>query len=344
MSIPRRITYTPQQMDAFWEELNRQADAVYHAERTFRMGPMSIRIIFHHPALEAYALTQLKLALIPDAEVPDLELHCMISDMLWQVCDAHERYQKARILCEGKPTVFNLDYHTDCFYGNDGTRCYVGWKYLMEDIPRQLGHFLYKQFAAILRQRDYHMLHGGCVGVDGTGVLLCGVGGSGKSTLAAACVLNGMDYVAEDYLLLHRQGDEFRAWPTYSTMNLSEFMLEKMPEFAQSDLGYRGWKGKHFVDLSPWKDQFRPGLEVTAIILPCITQREEPVLYEIPATRPMAQLISSTVRQTSNLMDDARILELSQLLKGLPTWQLELCPDVHKNAAALRSWITSRKK
>ena len=173
---------------------------------------------------------------------------------------------------------------------------------------------------------------------------MIGKNGSGKSTLAAACLLSGMDYVAEDYLFLHRQGEEYLAWPTYSTMNLSDFMLEQMPQYAAHDLGYRGWKGKHFVDLSHWKDQFCPGMKVTAAVLPCITQREEPILYEIAPTRPMAQLISSTVRQTSNLMDDKRILELSQLLKDLPTWQMELCPDVYKNAAALRSWIASRKK
>ncbi len=344
MSLPRRITYTPEQMKDFWKTLNAQQDAVYHSEQTIRMGSMVIRLVFHHPALETYGMSQLKLAQIPPAEKPDLVLHCMISDMLWVACDAPIKYQKARILCQGKPVVFNLDYQTDCFYGNDGTHCYVGWKTLEEDIPRQLGHFLYKQFSAILRQQDCHMLHGGCVGVDGTGVLLCGVGGSGKSTLAAACLLNGMDYVAEDYLFLTRKDGEYQAFPTYSTMNLSDFMLENMPEYAEHDLGYRGWKGKHFVDLSHWKEQFCPGMKVTAMVLPCITDREEPILYEIPPTRPMAQLISSTVRQTSNLMDDARILELSQLLQGMPTWQMELCPDVRKNAAVLRSWIADRNK
>lgn len=344
MSLPRRITYTPAQMQAFWETLNSQADAVYHAEQTIRMGPMAIKLIFHHPALEEYGMSQLKLAQIPPVEKPDLVLHCMISDLLWQVCDAPIKYQKARILCQGKPMVFNLDYQTDCFYGNDGVQCYVGWKTLEADLPRQLGHFLYKQFAGILRQRNFHMLHGGCVGVDGTGVLLCGVGGSGKSTLAAACLLSGMDYVAEDYLLLNRQGDEFKAWPTYSTMNLSDFMLENMPEYAQYDLGYRGWKGKHFVDLSAWEQQFCPGMKVTAMVLPQITQRDTPIIYEISPTRPMAQLISSTVRQTSNLMNDALILELSNLLNGMPTWQMELCPDIRKNAAVLRSWIADRNK
>lgn len=344
MSLTRRIKYTPEQMTNFWRELNEQADVVYHAERTICMGNMTIRLVYHHPRLEEYGMSQLKLAETVPVDKPDLILHCMISDLLWKVCDAPEKYQKARIECQGKCTVFNLDYNTDCFYGNDGVRCYVGWKTLQEDIPRQLGHFLYRQFAAIFRQRDLHMLHGGCVGVDGTGVLLCGIGGSGKSTLAAACLLNGMDYVAEDYLLLNRTEDGFRAWPTYSTMNLSEFMLGAMPEYAAHDLGYLGWKGKHFVDLSHWEAQFCPGMRVTAAVLPRITQREEPVLYEIPPSQPMAQLISSTVRQTSHLMDDVRIRELSQLLLGLPTWQMELCPDVHKNAIALRAWIADQNK
>lgn len=344
MNLPRRITYTPEQMETFWQELNAQADALYHAERTIHMGNITIRLVFHHPALETYGMSQLKLAEIEAVEKPDLILHCLISDLLWKACDATGKFQKARILCQGKCRVFNPDYNSESFYGNDGTQCYVGWKTLQEDIPRQFGHFLYRQFAAIFRQQNLHMLHGGCVGVDGTGVLLCGIGGSGKSTLAAACLLSGMDYVAEDYLLLNRTEEGFRAWPTYSTMNLSEFMLETMPEYAPYDLGYRGWKGKHFVDLSHWEGQFCPGMRVTAAVLPKITQREEPILYKIPPSQPMAQLISSTVRQTSQLIDDERIRELSRLLMGLPTWQMELCPDVRKNAAVLRAWIAERNK
>ncbi|WP_266183163.1 serine kinase [Dyella humicola] len=41
-------------------------------------------------------------------------------------------------------------------------------------------------------------LHGACVGQHGRGVLLLGASGSGKSTLALHCLLQGLDFLAED--------------------------------------------------------------------------------------------------------------------------------------------------
>ena len=41
-------------------------------------------------------------------------------------------------------------------------------------------------------------LHGACVGAQGRGILLLGASGSGKSTLALHCLLQGLDFLAED--------------------------------------------------------------------------------------------------------------------------------------------------
>ena len=49
-------------------------------------------------------------------------------------------------------------------------------------------------------------LHGACVGSEGRGVLLLGPSGSGKSTLALLCLLEGMDFLAEDSVLVRPRG------------------------------------------------------------------------------------------------------------------------------------------
>ncbi len=41
-------------------------------------------------------------------------------------------------------------------------------------------------------------LHGACVGWQGRGVLILGASGSGKSTLALSCLLQGLEFLAED--------------------------------------------------------------------------------------------------------------------------------------------------
>lgn len=45
-------------------------------------------------------------------------------------------------------------------------------------------------------------LHAGCVGRDGQGVLLMGPSGSGKSTVVLHCLLGGLDFLAEDSVLV----------------------------------------------------------------------------------------------------------------------------------------------
>jgi hypothetical protein len=49
-------------------------------------------------------------------------------------------------------------------------------------------------------------LHGACVGRRGAGALLLGSSGAGKSTLALQCLLQGMDFLAEDSVLVKARG------------------------------------------------------------------------------------------------------------------------------------------
>jgi hypothetical protein len=49
-------------------------------------------------------------------------------------------------------------------------------------------------------------LHAACVGSAGHGILLLGASGAGKSTLSLHCVLQGLDFLAEDSVLVKADG------------------------------------------------------------------------------------------------------------------------------------------
>ena len=66
------------------------------------------------------------------------------------------------------------------------------------------------------QRRKMLMVHSASVGLNGKGVLISAPSGKGKSTLALACLLKGMDYVADDYLLLYEEGSP-TARPVYPT-------------------------------------------------------------------------------------------------------------------------------
>jgi hypothetical protein len=57
-------------------------------------------------------------------------------------------------------------------------------------------------FTLAARAQGLMPLHGACVGHDGRGLLLFGDSGAGKSTASLHCLLRGMEFVAEDSVLV----------------------------------------------------------------------------------------------------------------------------------------------
>lgn len=60
-------------------------------------------------------------------------------------------------------------------------------------------------FTLASRAQGLAPLHAGCVGLQGNGILLIGESGAGKSTLALQCLLQGMDFLAEDAVFVAPQ-------------------------------------------------------------------------------------------------------------------------------------------
>jgi hypothetical protein len=79
------------------------------------------------------------------------------------------------------------------------------------DLLRHAYHVRYEllEFAVyVLAARALRLvpLHAACVGRGGEGILLLGPSGSGKSTLVLQCLLEGLDFLAEDSVLVRPQG------------------------------------------------------------------------------------------------------------------------------------------
>jgi hypothetical protein len=79
------------------------------------------------------------------------------------------------------------------------------------DLLRYAYHIRYEllEFAVyVLAARVQRLvpLHAACVGRAGRGILLVGPSGAGKSTLVLHCLLDGLDFLAEDSVLVKPQG------------------------------------------------------------------------------------------------------------------------------------------
>ena len=75
------------------------------------------------------------------------------------------------------------------------------------------------------------LVHAAAVGCGGRGVLIPGRGGSGKSSTSLACLLAGMDFVADDYLVLALDPEPL-AYRLYSTAKLDPASLILYPDLA----------------------------------------------------------------------------------------------------------------
>ena len=72
------------------------------------------------------------------------------------------------------------------------------------------------------------MVHGDIVGLNDNGVLFCARGQRGKSTLVVLSMIDGFEYVSDDYLTLEKENDKLYAHPIYSIITLSPRMYNEL--------------------------------------------------------------------------------------------------------------------
>lgn len=185
------------------------------------------------------------------------------------------------------------------------------------------------------QSRDLLILHAAAVGIDGHGVLLVGHGGAGKSTLACACLVEGFDFVSDDYCLLNATGSRI-VFPVYTDVFLNPDSLEKLPMFKPFEiLPMQSEKPSFTIGES----RIKSSLSVEAIILPQITDNLEPVIKPDETSKALGQVVFSTVKQLGRFHETEFVRKLSQRLLGMPVYRFSLTKDLQKNCIYFKKWI-----
>ena len=204
----------------------------------------------------------------------------------------------------------------------------------------------------LMAARGRLMTHAGAVGRDGRGVLLVGRGGSGKSTLALSCALAGMEIVADDYVLL--EPGALVAHAMQSTAKLTEDSAGRLgiPASAIDAAGFEPTlegPAKALVripDLAPGRTQAtaggprhrRPGGEyVSTRVYRRMGDRlgdAEPAVRPISAAEALRAVAPSTIVQ-AGFGGGGSLATLADLVRRVPGYALDLCPDPAANAAAV---------
>lgn len=232
---------------------------------------------------------------------------------------------------------------------------YVTKSYRPEDWINEGHVFVQMLFRILNSEPTTCLVHGACVGVDGHGILMCARGNMGKSTLAVTSMLNGMEYVSEDYLILSKVDaeGELRASPIYSIITLSPRMYNALYEKMDKArfVGISHFKGKYVFDMSAYSDRLRRDYPIRACVFPEINPAATtPVVEQISGSdksRAITQIAHSTIFQmwSRGLIreqhDAQTILKIIGMVRDMPFYRITLTTDLGANSECLRGLVSS---
>jgi hypothetical protein len=207
------------------------------------------------------------------------------------------------------------------------------------------GHIFVQTFNKILKSPTTGLAHGAAVALNGRGALFCARGQRGKSTLAVRAMLDGFDYVSDDYLTLGREDGGLYAWPIYSIITLSPVMYGDL--YGALDAKFvsnNARKDKYVFNIAKYHDRFVGRCPIHLCMIPQIVPGPEPGVAACSRAgkgRAVTQLVHSTIAQTGDRHDIATIKKLVDFVRELPFYQINLCRDIEKNLRCLRDFLTS---
>jgi hypothetical protein len=182
------------------------------------------------------------------------------------------------------------------------------------------------------------LIHAAAVGSQDGAVLITGKGGVGKSTTSLSCVLDGMQYVADDYLVVTLDPTP-RAHSLYNTAKLNPDQAARLPELAtisqQTPPGE-----KTVMHLFPTRaGQVVTSLPLRALLTPSFADSDTTCF--VPASR--AVLEGATAFTTMSQLPHSgqhTVDFIARLVDRLPGLEMQLGSDLPGVPRAIRDLLS----
>lgn len=182
-----------------------------------------------------------------------------------------------------------------------------------------------------LETTDYLVLHAGCVARDGYGIVLSAPMEAGKSTLVTALVLDGFDYLSDEFAAVSLDGRQLRPYPCPITLDWGSFRL--FPELAPHlPSEFRDPARWHLRASGVRSGSYSKAVNIGAVVLPQYRARAR---CQFVRLEPKAALVR-LIEQRLNLGDRGSFAFhlLSALVRNTPAFSLEFA-DLDEACAAL---------
>ncbi|MBL6750790.1 MAG: hypothetical protein ISP90_09730 [Nevskia sp.] len=200
-------------------------------------------------------------------------------------------------------------------------------------------------FRPLLHEWLYHCgllpVHGGAIGLEGSGVFLAGAGGRGKSNVALGCLAAGLSYVSDDFCVLS-DSPQWRAHSLYSTGKLGSGDLVRHPglvPLVSNPHALAHEKALFFLH-EAFAGQFAHHLRLKAIVLPQVVGEGRSDIVPASAAEAQRAVAMSTVRM-SGWHGVSTFSQVARFVRALPCFTLRIGADF-ENIPALIGDLLSR--
>jgi hypothetical protein len=189
----------------------------------------------------------------------------------------------------------------------------------------------------LVEERGLGLVHAGAVGVGDAGVLLAGRSGNGKTTMALAAILAGLDFTADDYVIVTMHPEPV-AHSVHVTAKVHDATIRLLPDLDRAVVHRADPPEKSIVDprlLSAGR--IRPAMKVGAIVLP----RVEPgpaTLTPVSGGQGLLALAPSTLLQLPTR--EGAFEGMGLLARTVPTYTLSVGDDPRASAELLRNLVS----
>ena len=231
------------------------------------------------------------------------------------------------------------------FYDKNTNTYYYGVENLEPEEFIKQGHIFIQIFNKILRDENSNLVHGAVAGMNNNGILFCARGQRGKSTLTVLSMMEGFEYVSDDYLVLEKEGENIYSHPIYSIITLSPRMYNELYDRLEGCrfVSNNARKDKYVVNIAKFHSQFKKKYPIKVCIFPEIVSDPEPSICLCSSEekgRAITQLIQSTVSQMHDLNNHETILKLFNMVKDFEFYKLNLCNNIERNTEYLKEFIS----
>lgn len=211
-----------------------------------------------------------------------------------------------------------------------------GWPYYEKASP------LRTMFQWAVLDQDSLCIHSAGVAFGNKGILMTGTEKSGKSTTSLMCMLNGMRFAGDDYIILNKYNNGYAVYSLYSSAKLSNNSLRILPELNQYIENHKRQENEKvvFYFYESFPDRIIQSFSVSAVLLPVITGRKETSIKPATSAEGIKALAPTTIFLQPGERK-AAFSFLARFVKEAPCYLLELGTDYHAIPQIIRKFLRS---